>query len=105
MGADSEDRDEYKAENVFFVPQQARWSFLLSHAKLPNIGKIVDEAMDVIEKDNEAFHKILTECITVEVQKDGLTRGEIVKLIDFDDMANNAFVISNQFTVIENGVD
>jgi len=55
--------------------------------------------------DNEAFHKILTEGITIEVQKDGVTRGEIVKLIDFDDISNNDFVVSNQFTIIENGVN
>lgn len=53
--------------------------------------------------DNEAFHKMLTEGITVEVQRDGITRGEIVKLIDFDDVSNNDFVVSNQFTIIENG--
>jgi type I restriction enzyme M protein len=35
LGADPEDRDEYNAENVFFVPQEARWSFLLSKAKQP----------------------------------------------------------------------
>ena len=55
--------------------------------------------------DNEAFHKMLTEGITVEVQKDGVTRGEIVNLIDFDDISNNDFVVSNQFTIIENGVN
>jgi len=55
--------------------------------------------------DNEAFHKMLTEGITVEVQKDGVTRGEIVKLIDFDDISNNDFVVSNQFTIIENGIN
>ncbi len=55
--------------------------------------------------DNETFHKILTEGITVEVQKDGVTRGEIVKLIDFDDVSNNDFIVSNQFTIIENGIN
>ncbi len=55
--------------------------------------------------DNEAFHKMLTEGITIEVQKDGVTRGEIVKLIDFDDISNNDFVVSNQFTIIENGIN
>jgi len=55
--------------------------------------------------DNEAFHKMLTEGITVEVQKDGVTRGEIVKIIDFDDVTNNDFIVSNQFTIIENGIN
>ena len=41
-GADPEDKDEYKAENVFFVPQDARWHYLQSKAKQPEIGKFVD---------------------------------------------------------------
>ena len=49
-GADPEDKDEYKAENVFFVPQDARWTYLQSKAKQPEIGKFVDDAMDAIEK-------------------------------------------------------
>lgn len=48
--ADPEDPDEYKAENVFFVPKDARWSFLQDKAKLPDIGKYIDAAMDAIEK-------------------------------------------------------
>ena len=58
-GADPEDRDEYKAENVFFVPETARWSYLLSKAKLPTIGKDVDSAMDAIEKDNPSLRDVL----------------------------------------------
>lgn len=58
-GADPEDKDEYKAENVFFVPEIARWSFLRSKAKLPGIGKAVDAAMDVIEKDNPSLKDVL----------------------------------------------
>lgn len=58
-GADPEDKDEYKAENVFFVPENARWSYLLSKAKLPTIGKDVDDAMDAIEKDNPSLKDVL----------------------------------------------
>lgn len=58
-GADPEDKDEYKAENVFFVPEKARWSFLLSKAKQPTIGKTVDEAMDAIEKENPSLKGVL----------------------------------------------
>jgi type I restriction enzyme M protein len=58
-GADPEDKDEYKAENVFFVPEIARWSYLLSKAKLPTIGKEVDNAMDAIEKDNPSLKDVL----------------------------------------------
>ena len=58
-GADPEDRDEYKAENVFFVPETARWSYLQSKAKLPEIGKVIDDAMDVIERDNSSLKNVL----------------------------------------------
>ena len=59
-GADPEDKDEYKAENVFFVPPVARWSHLLSRAKQPDIGKTVDDdAMDAIEKENTSLRGIL----------------------------------------------
>src|SRR5436305_6508722 len=44
--ADPEDRDEYLAENVFWVPPPARWEFLQSKAKQPEIGKLLDDAMD-----------------------------------------------------------
>ncbi|MCY1670188.1 class I SAM-dependent DNA methyltransferase [Novosphingobium sp. SL115] len=58
-GADPEDVDEYKAENVFFVPPSARWKFLRSHAKQPTIGKTVDEAMDAIERENPSLRGVL----------------------------------------------
>jgi type I restriction enzyme M protein len=58
-GADPEDADEYRAENVFFVPQTARWSHLHSRAKLPSIGKDVDDAMEAIEKENPTLKGIL----------------------------------------------
>jgi len=58
-GADPEDRDEYKAENVFFVPPSARWSYLQTRAKLPEIGLDVDSAMDAIEKDNPSLRGVL----------------------------------------------
>jgi len=58
-GADPEDKDEYKAENVFFVPEIARWSFIQSQAKLPTIGKTVDDAMEIIEKENASLKDVL----------------------------------------------
>lgn len=58
-GADPEDKDEYKAENIFFVPESARWSYLVSEAKKPDIGKIVDQAMDDIEKNNPSLKDVL----------------------------------------------
>lgn len=58
-GADPEDKDEYKAENVFFVPSEARWTYLVARAKLPTIGTVVDEAMDAIEKENPSLKGVL----------------------------------------------
>jgi type I restriction enzyme M protein len=58
-GADPEDRDEYSADNVFWVPPTARWSHLQANAKQPSIGKMIDEAMIAIEKDNENLKGVL----------------------------------------------
>ncbi len=55
--------------------------------------------------NNEAFHKILTEGIKVTYRKDGEERGDIVKLIDFDNPENNDFLVINQFTVVENSIN
>ena len=54
-GADPEDRDEYKAKNVFFVPPAARWSYLRDNARHPDIGSLLDKAMDAIEKENPSL--------------------------------------------------
>lgn len=58
-GANPEDPDEYRAENIFFVPQTARWSYLNSRAKQPSIGKDVDSAMEAIEKQNPTLRGVL----------------------------------------------
>jgi type I restriction enzyme M protein len=52
QGANPEDKDEYLASNVFWVPKESRWSHLQSRAKLPTIGKDVDDAMAALERDN-----------------------------------------------------
>ena len=53
--------------------------------------------------NNEVFHRMLTEGIPVTITKDGVERGERIRLIDFSDPWNNDFVVVNQFTIIENG--
>ncbi len=58
-GADPEDPDEYRAENVFWVPSDARWALLESNARQPSIGRVVDEAMAAIERDNPALKGVL----------------------------------------------
>ena len=57
--SDPEDKDEYTAANIFFVPPVARWSYLHSRSKLPEIGKDIDEAMEAIEKENPTLKGIL----------------------------------------------
>jgi type I restriction enzyme M protein len=58
-GADPEDIDEYRAENVFYVPTKARWQYLKENAKKPEIGKILDEAMEAIEKEKPSLKGVL----------------------------------------------
>lgn len=80
QGADPEDRDEYKAENIFFVPQDARWNYLQSQAKQPEIGKIVDEAMDAIEKENTPLKGVLPK-VYARQNLDPTSLGELIDLI------------------------
>ena len=54
-----EDRDEYRAENVFWVPPEARWEQLQAKAKQPTIGKFIDDAMVAVEKDNPSLKGVL----------------------------------------------
>jgi type I restriction enzyme M protein len=59
QGADPEDPDEYRAVNVFWVPKEARWATLKAEAKQPKIGKVVDDAMLAIERDNPTLKGVL----------------------------------------------
>lgn len=56
---DPEDRDEYSAENIFWVPKEARWDKLQAGAKQPTIGKLIDDAMVAIEKENPSLKGVL----------------------------------------------
>lgn len=80
IGADPEDIDEYKAENVFFVPPSARWAFLKSHAKQPTIGKTVDDAMDAIERENSDLKGVLPK-VYARQNLDPSSLGKIIDLI------------------------
>ena len=79
-GADPEDREEYKAENVFFVPADARWTHIVSKAKDPQIGKYVDEAMDAIEKENSSLKGVLPK-VFARQNLDPASLGELIDLI------------------------
>lgn len=59
QGADPEDPDEYRANNIFWVPPEARWQYLQAQAKQPTIGKLVDDAMAEIERDNPSLKGVL----------------------------------------------
>lgn len=54
-----EDRDEYAAENIFWVPKEARWNYLQGRAKQPEIGQTVDDAMVAIERENTSLKGVL----------------------------------------------
>ena len=77
-GANPEDPDEYKAENVFWVPADARWSHLQANAKQPTIGKIVDDAMVAIERDNPRLKGVLPK----DYARPGLDKQRLGELID-----------------------
>jgi type I restriction enzyme M protein len=77
-GANPEDPDEYKAENVFWVPAEARWSHLQASAKLPTIGKIVDDAMVAIERDNPRLKGVLPK----DYARPALDKHRLGELID-----------------------
>ena len=57
--ADVEDKDEYEADGVFFVPQDARWSVISQAAHTPQIGKVIDDALESIERENTKLKGVL----------------------------------------------
>ncbi|MBF0577567.1 type I restriction-modification system subunit M [Dysgonomonas sp. GY617] len=79
-GADPEDIDEYKAENVFFVPPLARWTYLISQAKQPTIGKTIDQAMDAIESQNSSLRGVLPK-VYARPNLDPTSLGELIDLV------------------------
>jgi type I restriction enzyme M protein len=79
-GADPEDKNEYIAEKVFYVPPSARWSWLQGRAKLPTIGKDIDDAMDAIERDNPSLKGVLPKVFAQE-KLDKASIGGLVDLV------------------------
>ncbi|PTQ77520.1 type I restriction enzyme M protein [Nitrosomonas oligotropha] len=79
-GADPEDKDEYQAENVFFVPAEARWPYLVARAKQPDIGTHVDAAMDAIEQENPSLKGVLPK-VYARQNLDPTSLGELIDLI------------------------
>ncbi|MCA9107051.1 MAG: SAM-dependent DNA methyltransferase, partial [Planctomycetales bacterium] len=77
-GADPEDPDEYRAENCFWVPQEARWKHLQDNAKQPTIGKLIDDAMVAIERDNPRLKGVLPK----DYARPALDKQRLGELID-----------------------
>lgn len=78
QGADPEDRDEYLAENIFWVPKEARWTTLQANAKQPTIGKTIDDAMVAIERDNPTLKGVLPK----DFNRPALDKQRLGELID-----------------------
>lgn len=76
----AEDRDEYIAENIFWVPKEARWSFIQKKAKDPLIGKLIDDAMVAIEKENKTLKGVLQKDYS-RPDLDKVMLGQLVDLI------------------------
>ncbi len=77
-GADPEDRDEYRAASIFWVPKEARWSHLKAKAPQPTIGTIVDDAMTAIERDNPSLKGVLPK----DYARPGLDKQRLGQLIN-----------------------
>ena len=78
--SDPEDRDEYIARNVFWVPPEARWEYLQKNAKQPTIGRMIDDAMEVIERDNQSLKGVLPANYS-RASLDKQRLGELIDLI------------------------
>ncbi|KPL82165.1 N-6 DNA methylase [Thermanaerothrix daxensis] len=77
-GADPEDPDEYRAQNIFWVPPEARWSAIQAMARQPGIGQVIDEAMTAIERDNPALKGVLPK----EYARPALDKQRLGQLVD-----------------------
>lgn len=75
---DPEDRDYYTQDNIFWVPPEARWSYLSRSAKLPTIGVLVDDAMDAVERDNPSLKGVLPK----NYAREALDKRRLGELID-----------------------
>jgi len=78
QGSDPEDLDEYRAFNIFWVPKEARWSHLLANTKQPAIGKLIDDAMVAIERDNKTLKGVLAK----DYARPALDKQRLGELID-----------------------
>ena len=75
---DPEDRDEYAAANIFWVPKDARWEKIQAEAKQPTIGKIIDDVMAAIEKENPTLKGVLPK----DYSRPALDKHRLGELVD-----------------------
>ena len=107
IAPDSDRPERATYADVLLLERMTQAARRINH-RLPK--DVVDAALKDVQRihspdllaNNEAFHRLLTEGVPVNLQKDGDTRGERVWLVDFERPENNEFVVVNQFTVIEN---
>jgi type I restriction enzyme M protein len=78
QGADAEDPDEYRAQNIFWVPPEARWPHLKAQARQATVGQLVDDAMAGIERDNPALKGVLPK----DYARPALDKQRLGQLID-----------------------
>ena len=78
QGADPEDPDEYRAQSIFWVPPEARWPKLQAEARQPSIGRLVDDAMTAIERDNTALKDVLPK----EYGRESLDKQRLGQVVD-----------------------
>ena len=83
QGADPEDPDEYRAQNIFWVPPEARWPKLQAQARQPAIGRLVDDAMAAVERDNPALRDVLPK----DYARDALDKQRLGQVVDL--VSNN----------------
>ena len=86
---DEEDRDEYLADNIFWVPKEARWEVLTAHATNPDIGEVIDAAMDAIEKENDSLKGVLTKNYA-RPELDKVRLGELVTMFSNIEVGSSA---------------
>ena len=77
-GADPEDPDEYRAQSIFWVPSEARWDYLKGQTRQPTIGRLIDDAMSAIERDN----KVLKDVLPKDYARPALDKTRLGQVVD-----------------------
>ena len=102
---DPEDRDEYSAGNIFWVPKEARWDKLQAGAKQPTIGKLIDDAMVTIEKETPTLKGVLPKdysarrSINTALAHSSILSATLVWATRFRDPRTSSVVFMNIFSV------